>query len=253
MTDLFETLSQRFVPGAPVAIRPRPQSRFEANTADEGLVEEDNLDVVRTPQTPKTPKDNPRDANPAPLVTDARTPPTQHTISSPKETGPRDTASPAEPAQPEQINVDAPQSPPLTHEIHANRSVDPELRPRIGHASPTPVAHPAQTPATKTETIREIHHEKTADPTAAPPPIQTRIAPAPDRQPDPVPVPTAQEPGTVVRIGRVEIRQPAPPPPAPPPPKRTTGNSGPAGISGSNSRSQSRGSGLTDYLGWKRK
>lgn len=253
MTDLFDTLSQRFVPGAPVAIRPRPQSRFEANTADEGLVEEDKLDVVRTPQTPKTPKGNPRDANPAPLVTDARTPPTPHTISSPKEAVPRDTASPAAPAQPEQINVDAPLSPLLTHEINANISVDPELKPKIGHASPTPVAHPVQKSVTKKETIREIHHDKTTDPAAPPPPIQTRIAPAPDRQPDPVPVPTAQEPSTVVRIGRVEIRQPAPPPPAPPAPKRTTGNSGPAGISGGNSGSQSRGSGLTDYLGWKRK
>jgi hypothetical protein len=249
MSGLFDTLSDRFMPGARPEIRPRAAARFEGEFGGALSEEFEERAVSALPQTSHAaPRSNP----PAPLPqSQTRTEPPALPTHEPNAVDHRD--SPSEAAAPA---ADA--------EPQTERSERPPAQtPRVAAPPPQPETPrtdaPPETPSERIrmETRRKIVRERVVDrptqdraeaPVSEPPVPQpeqpateARAEPAEDRVPEP---PT-------VRIGRIEVRQPAKPAPAPSPapPRREPP---PARSAPSAMRGDTSGSRLTDYLGWKR-
>lgn len=253
MMNLFDSLSNRFAPKAEVTIRPRPQSRFEGHDQADGISEEQGFETAAAPQThaappPHGPLLKMQDQKPA---TTLPSPP-----DAPPRTAPSDSANPSlgsvaeNPPRPEQPLPQMPETLPASQPT-PSKPLESHQQTKVAQ---TPPARPTDK---QSDAITEIHHETTRETLAvaspAPPPLQTRIAPKTAPQETPAaPEPVAAS-STIVRIGKVEIRQPTPPPaPAPAPPRRAATPS-PGAAPRSTTNSGGKGSGLTDYLGWKRR
>lgn len=248
MSDLFDTLSARFSPGATPTIRPRPQSRFEGQQGQDGPVEEDATSFARAPDAPvrATPR-APDGAPEAPPGEQAERPERTETPAArpvpPDEEARRQPAETQASAPAETVETTHGASPP-PKTIPVVKTPDPEVPEQPGAI---------KTVHTTKETLRETRIETRVNEAAPEPPaIQTRRADLAHRDESRATRLEQVELKTTIRIGRIEVRQPAPPPTpaaAPPPPRPVaTGPARPMGGQG-----QARGSGLTDYLGWKRR
>lgn len=259
MTDLFDSLSVRFAPSAHVAIRPRPQSRFEANDDAGGFVEEENFDTVSAPEPTGTQAAPRRGDRPADMSRDTTSIPNLDKPSTPDASANKTITETQSTALPDERTSKATQ--PLT-QTQDKHTTDQPIATSLSESpkqTSTNDQHPQHEQPEPHSALHEIHPQPGPDQgepaTPTPPPIQTRIAPTPDTPAEPTPARRTEEPSTVVRIGRVEMRQPAPPPPAPKPPapRHSTNNAGVSARSIGHGKGQSGGSGLTDYLGWKRR
>jgi hypothetical protein len=256
MSSLFDTLSARFAPNHQPAIRPRPQSRFQAEAQDSGLVEE-AAEMPRSAARQSPVSDLPPARRPSAAP------------GQPEQAAPTQQANPAERAMPESdaarpanmaaapprsaANPETPGSGP-TPERPAADAPEPALNAekpaRIEPAAPPP-------DHMHTETSREVRTETRVERQTPPPPLETRkLAAPPGPEPAAPPGPKIPAPQTTIRIGRIEMRQPPAPTPAPataaaPPPRN--GASGSRSPMQGTGRVTGRSSGLTDYLGWKRR
>ncbi|WP_341368409.1 hypothetical protein [Yoonia sp. BS5-3] len=255
MSDLFENLSNRFSPGRQPIIRPRPQSRFEGDEGQDGLQEQNGFETARARNTPHPQRaERPDDAVPAP-ATRNRPDPKQSpapTISKPEETRTSNDTTQETPPEGSELPMEAPKN----KSAPKPRKLEQPDNPRQDIPDAREIVRDV---STDRETISEIHREviHTGDKPEPKglPTIQTKQAALPSTE-VPLQVTNAAqtEPSTIVRIGKVEIRQPAPPalPPSPPTPPRAAEHANMRRASGGGAR-QSSSSGLTDYLGWKRR
>ncbi|SLN59955.1 hypothetical protein ROA7450_03106 [Roseovarius albus] len=257
MSDLFDALSTRFTATGPPAIRPRPTSRFEATETPDALVEEDSVISVRAPET-------------ASKVASQRVAqqPTQHVQNMepsgsqlPLDTDHRSTREPLDntPSKPErkQAQVSNHHSHHLSDDPATDNSVpvSPVNEPE-SEGTEAPIATEVPEAAIRhapVEIIRDEpsarHTHREADQLRI---IETHVVEAPERVHDAPEAVHFTTPDTIVHIGRVEMRQPAPPPqPAPPATPRSKPANDAARTSVSQGKDRGR-SGLTDYLGWKR-
>ena len=255
MSGLFNDIASRFSADAVPQIRPRPQARFEGETGGE-LEEQGAVAIAPAVSTPRAapagvkrrpPLERPADkaetprpqhqeqTGDAPLVGSAGETPAERSTAPAGDTPlpePSELVENPEPLRAENPATDLPQVP-MPDDTTPTSDEDIMLPADVTHAptEATEVAA-AEHPVVLPETERAGLH-------AAPP-----DAPATDQ-----PTEAPQE-AYVVRIGRIEVRQPAKPqPPAPPapvrrepPPRRATATVAP----------RTNASRLTDYLGWKK-
>lgn len=260
MTDLFESLSIRFAPDALPAIRPRPQSRFEDGSSTDIITEEDSFEAALAPAAtpgsdPALPDDNDLKRRPGPV-------PVDRSVDDPVEHYTRRHTDPVSPQgvnqKPDHMPVAAVDKTPASQKFpqHNAPEVSSDTNPKEKHgraeehpehlvakASDGPVVIREVLPPESSEQHENVLHR-----------IETRVVQAPADPQEPTALSDASQPKTTIRIGRIEMRQSAPPPPAPapaPPPRRTP-PPGSGAMSQGSGRNNS-GSGLTDYLGWKRR
>ncbi|MEM1074202.1 MAG: hypothetical protein AAF665_15600 [Pseudomonadota bacterium] len=260
MSDLFDSVSARFSPGSEPSITPRPQSRFESTTALEPMVEEEEIVAIRSPVKP---------ANSAAAIDGQSSEP--RTASEPvKNRG----ESPLASAETENApNLpDRRQDEKITRTETTKFEIDdttvsprdtstprPEVLPtNTKVASKSDAVEPPQVakPQHYTETPERKDRDASADSgsiEASTHVFETQLIEQPGEPRESSNTEVSQTTQTTVRIGRIEMRQPVPPDsaPKPPPPRRVT-----APQSSTKSRAGSNGSsdsGLTGYLGWKRR
>lgn len=258
MTGLFSDLSSRFQPGAQPAIRPRPQARFEADGESAGL-EEETLETVADPlpvTAPDTRTSRPGDPPPSP------TPASDNGNAEGTAPGPEPIRSDEARRRPGEDIVET--TPSARHPVPEEPETE-RVRDRTGPVGQPPTAAPIPEP--------DLPHREII---AAPRDI---VAPSPDKTPEALPTrplavletfrardgfpeqdapgPDEAEPGNenppppTIRIGRIEVRQPAP---AKAEPRPVTVRTQPAparrsALAAARSGGTSR---LTDYLGWKK-
>lgn len=260
MSGLFESLTTRFIASAPPAIRPRPAARFEGDSAGEGLREERGERMSPAPvmkvDAPSAP----------PMVPDAIARPASFAVAESAEPvpppSPADSASstagsaavdgntaPAEARGPADLPLAAEASEPRPASVSmASEAMagDPNPAPLREIGTPSRAAEaPPETVQAVTERIIETRREILRSPPEAPPVnpgVQGESAST---------APPLRDEAPVVRIGRIEVTRPAPVAAASPVPAREA----PAQAEPRNapSRGSARSSGLTDYLGWKKR
>jgi hypothetical protein len=260
VSGLFESLATRFIASAPPAIRPRPAARFEGDSAGDGLREEQGERISSAPLMKV-------DAPPAPpTVPDAIARHASFAVAEAAEPGPlpssADTVSPRagsaalewntappEPGGPDDMPLAAEASEPRPASVSMVPEAmagDPNPAPPRETGIPSRVAEaPPETVPAVTERIIETRREVLRSSPEAPPVnagVQGESASTAPRLRDEAPV---------VRIGRIEVTRPAPVAAASPVPAREAPAQ--AGPRHAPSRGSARSSGLTDYLGWKKR
>ncbi|MCQ0091222.1 hypothetical protein [Roseovarius sp. M141] len=255
MTGLFDSLAARFAPGAQPAIRPRPQARFEGGTDAMGLREEAAQTVARpaprppSPQPQRAPASLPRKSGQADMV--------------------QSTPSPARAPPPPDAKLDSVQSAPLhpvvrdgdpaaatqdipvrldrTHSEQQPRS-QPQRRTQVGMPEPRPDTSGESPDIPSAPPERIIETSVQAEPPAS---KMDRLTDPPTHPvAEPASAPTAASTPPVIRIGRIEVSRPAAP--ASPPPAPAPARPEPPRRGGPAARTPAP-SGLTDYLGWKKR
>lgn len=253
MTGLLSDLAARFAPQAAAPIQPRPAFRFEDEGGAEGFHEiaaEAAVPVAAQHATPA------RTHPAAPPARDADASTVQDTpgLHPPHAAATEKSSAPGAP----DMLPGAPRPDDQRHEGE-NAAPAPLTSAEAREGAPVQVER---------ITTREIVHERVEaarvaqnhpnTPERTPRPDTALSEAAPDTapsitaRPEPAPVPTAEPPqaALTVRIGRIEVRAPAPPAQAPATPRPAPAPA-PQAARPAPAAAPSR-SGLTDYLGWRR-
>ncbi len=261
MSGLFDSLAARFASNSQPAIRPRPLSRFEDSAqgrSDEGPLEQESEHMASAPRPAPAP-DRPARSRPGPAMQDAPaggrqrgsdTPPAQP-APEPAVLSQHDAAAdtPAPPirarrrvqAIPDENQ--APETPAPVSPVSGQTKRRPE--PDTATRAPSQPAEPPAITGTTTERIIETRRDA-PEPAAAPrrEPESTASEAARDEAPAAIPD------SPVIRIGRIEVTRPAPPAPSPAPTQAVRPQPPRRAAPAARAR---QASGLTDYLGWKKK
>ncbi len=254
MSGLFDSLAARFAPGDQPAIRPRPQARFEGDPGGDGIEERHGERLARAPRrtdaAPRSPQsvgDAPRDDPPTRSASaDRAAVPNAPSAAA----APRTEHATVADRRPRESRAEAPPTePPVAAPRETDRRGDPPAPPAPDHmsAGPQKEADPPAPAETVTERIIETVHRAAApqQPSHAPEAALESAPVAAEAPHDPAP-----EPPTI-RIGRIEVTRPAPPAPQPSPPPQPARPEPPRRPAPAPRSRQP--SGLTDYLGWKKR
>lgn len=260
MNGLFDNMAARFATDAPLEIRPRPQSRFEDRFASDSIMEQHGEHIARAPLEDQITPPAPRTAQ-GQAFPEKPTSPTQVTDEPLEDVRPAPTplVDNARPAERAASTMDPPshETPPsdLPHpeQISQEKEIVSKARnphrphdPRGANALEGPQATPQSAERISERIIETVVHApeltQKPDPPRPAPSSQdnvTRRAPA-----------SASAPPTI-KIGRIEVTRPAPPAPPPEPPPAAVRPS-PPHRAPSMPRA-THGSGLTEFLGWKKR
>ncbi len=255
MSGLFDSLAARFAPGAQPAIRPRPQARFEGGADAVGLREEATQTVAKP--APQSPPRKSRSAPASPQQSASHVDMAQPTPARP---------SPPLPSHTQMDSRQPAPPPPEPHDgshIAAEQDIPVRLNRTQGEQPPPPQRQrrtQAETPEPRPDTLGKLPATPSTSPEriietrvqAEPPALKTdRLTDRPAHAvADAASAPAAASDPPVIRIGRIEVSRP--PAPAPPPPAPAPARPQPPRRGGPVARSPAP-SGLTDYLGWKKR